>query len=280
MYILLITNNIILFTSLIYFYNSKIITKRLTNTTNTTMEKKIVDPNTKDVLCGRGNYSMRWKGNVYYRKWVNRYRQQYLNGDEDNKKKIAQTILDKIGSLSPPGRFLKLDKNGWFEIGKSQALRKTRQALREGAKNFTCKNAGKKKYPMLPAASEPKQKKSKSRNSSNAKENLIKKDTHESCITQGNQEANDSQISNIKIQSNSSFSSALGNHFEQKKINAANKPNNHCQEEYGNEIRNIERQQIACFASSLDEDLSWFALDEKFDLSEFNPRDVFSNDST
>jgi len=104
------------------------------------MEKKILNPNTKDVLCGRGNYSMRWKGNLYFRKWVDRNRQKYLNGDEYIKKKIAQSIVDKIGSLSPPGRFLKFDNDGWFEIGNSHALRKTRQALREGAKNFIFKN--------------------------------------------------------------------------------------------------------------------------------------------
>jgi len=115
-------------------------------------------------------------------------------------------------------------------------------------------------------------------------------------VAQRNKELNEVQIGNIKSQSNSHFSPFLNDHFEAKNVNVkVHKTNdikssltsipsleecfNCCQGVHGNEISNIESQQKPCFAPSLDEDLSWFTLDEKLDLSEFNPKEVFSDDS-
>ena len=92
-------------------------------------------PTENDVLSGRGKYALRWKGNIYFRTLVDHYKAEYLKGDNFKKKRIAQTIVDTMHALNPPGRFLKCDtdKNTWYDIGNRAALHKTRQALREGS---------------------------------------------------------------------------------------------------------------------------------------------------
>jgi hypothetical protein len=91
-----------------------------------------------DVLSGRGNGVNRHSGNVQLRDLINQEKESYLRSFKKDKKKFAKDILTKIRAQTPPGRFLRTDKDTsfWYEIpdeGRRGALEKIRQGLREGA---------------------------------------------------------------------------------------------------------------------------------------------------
>jgi len=95
-----------------------------------------------DVLSGRGNGVNRHSGNVQLRDLINQEKESYLISLKKDKKKFAEDILTKIKAQTPPGRFLRTDKDTslWYEIpdeGRRGALEKIRQALREGAAYLT-----------------------------------------------------------------------------------------------------------------------------------------------
>jgi len=96
--------------------------------------KDIVAPHDHDVLCGRGLFAQKHSGNKRFRTIVNMNKAAYKACKHVEKGDFPKTIVDKIWSLDPPGRFLKQDQwSGlWNDIGAKEAIRKTQQALREG----------------------------------------------------------------------------------------------------------------------------------------------------
>ena len=106
-----------------------------------TIGEIILNPN--DVLKGRGVTFNSHQGNIYFRSLVNELKVDYVHAPKHRKPKFAEYIIKKIQSLRPPGRFLKLvSKNPyrWEEISYKEATMKTRQALREGAKDIFSQN--------------------------------------------------------------------------------------------------------------------------------------------
>jgi len=196
-------------------------------------DTNISHPTENDVLCGRGKFTLRWKGNTYFRSLAEHHKAEYLTGDNFKKKRIAQTIVDTIHALHPPGRFLKCDadKNIWYDIGNHAALRKTRQALREGS--TTSKDT-----------------------SSAGKETMydsdsLKQSSIESCSD--NDDRNMLEKSNLNKKENYS---AYPSEIEEK----------------------IESDQIENDSFTMDETDSWAFLGESANLSDFNPKEVFSAD--
>jgi len=105
------------------------------------MTKEIIyHPGKNDVLSGRGKFAMSWPGNLFYRELIELHRENYLKANDNSKKQqIAVNIFSEIHCRSPSGRFLMLGENRWVEIDDQIALRKTKQALREGEKSFNTK---------------------------------------------------------------------------------------------------------------------------------------------
>ena len=104
-------------------------------TENNEIHKSLIIPTSNDVLNGRGKSIYAWQGNVFYRDLIKYYKLEYIVASPDEQKLIAQTIISTIRGLTPPGRFLEMDKSShtWCEIGDDKAMFKVRQALREGA---------------------------------------------------------------------------------------------------------------------------------------------------
>mmetsp|Transcript_33376 Transcript_33376/g.70212 ORF Transcript_33376/g.70212 Transcript_33376/m.70212 type:complete len:994 (+) Transcript_33376:210-3191(+) len=96
-------------------------------------------PHNNDVLCGRGGTINAHPGNEQYRKFVDRKKRVYLTARFKREKRlIAQSIVDEIRNLNPPGRFLSKDTSAlargiWRDVGDEKARDKTSQALRENA---------------------------------------------------------------------------------------------------------------------------------------------------
>ena len=97
--------------------------------------KNTTCPNYNDVLHGRGKFVMKWNGNLFHRELVRSNKSAYLEADADVRTCIAKNIIQMVRSQNPPGRFLIHDPstNIWNDVGDKKALRKTRQALREGS---------------------------------------------------------------------------------------------------------------------------------------------------
>lgn len=96
--------------------------------------KNVICPHYNDVLNGRGKFAMHWNGNRFFRTLVDSHKAEYVNADNDRKIATAKSIINTIRTQNPPGRFMKLDAstNKWNDIGNKKAARKIRQALREG----------------------------------------------------------------------------------------------------------------------------------------------------
>lgn len=91
-------------------------------------------PTKHDVLCGRGGKINEHPGNVRFRAIVEEYKEQYnLASNKNNKANISRDVVGQIFDCG--GRFLKKDAmtGRWFEEDLDHALKKTSQALREGA---------------------------------------------------------------------------------------------------------------------------------------------------
>lgn len=110
-------------------------------------EQAVDTINDNDVLSGRGKAVMNYSGNKQFRGFVEEYRSQYLACKTMNEKRaIFRSVVDKVYSLEPPGRFLKMvpSKNDvddeeetfkWVSIGDDIAIKKASQALREFSKS-------------------------------------------------------------------------------------------------------------------------------------------------
>ena len=101
-------------------------------------------PLQNDVLSGRGKFAMFWHGNKYYRSLIEASKNDYIVANNTTKQLIAIKIIQEVRELSPPGRFLEFDPSfhQWRDIGEKKAIRKTRQALREGAPNYSVATEG------------------------------------------------------------------------------------------------------------------------------------------
>lgn len=84
-----------------------------------------------DVLLGRGGLTNSHIGNKHFRKVVSEFQPQYLVARKNDKKYIAQRIVERIHAKG--GRFLKrtADSEVWSEVTMKKALEKTSQSLRE-----------------------------------------------------------------------------------------------------------------------------------------------------
>jgi hypothetical protein len=104
---------------------------------------QITTLNRNDVLCGKGSAISNFPGNVQLRTMAGRKKAEYLNSSIRMEKAYicAQLVLE-IRSLTPPGRFLKADKEEkcWIEIGDEIARKKVAQVLRESACYYEEKN--------------------------------------------------------------------------------------------------------------------------------------------
>ncbi len=100
---------------------------------------RIRQPNANDVLCGRGGNINNHPGNIAFRSLVSEQKNAYnLSTNKNQKSVISQSIVDRIHSLVPSGRFLTKDETmygggWWVEVDNAKAVSKTSQALREGA---------------------------------------------------------------------------------------------------------------------------------------------------
>lgn len=96
-------------------------------------DKCIITPHDNDVVSGRGSGANRHVGNANFRDLVKCNKELYLSLSKHEKMAVARDILHVIEAQDPPGRFLQKnpETNLWFEIGKSRALEKISQALRE-----------------------------------------------------------------------------------------------------------------------------------------------------
>lgn len=93
-------------------------------------EKVYVEPQTLDVLCGRGGKSNHHEGNKRYREEVDNLKEWYNNIDEkESKTDLSQCLVDYVESYG--ARFLEHDGRGWYIIDNIVARRKASQALRE-----------------------------------------------------------------------------------------------------------------------------------------------------
>ena len=98
--------------------------------------KLVNSPNRNDVLCGRGGKINNHVGNRQFRAIVETHKDRYQAASKAEKALIARQIIDEIRLMNPPGRFLSKsleNPSHWFEEKKEIALKKTSQALREGA---------------------------------------------------------------------------------------------------------------------------------------------------
>jgi len=97
------------------------------------------EPHDHDLICGRGGKVNAHPGNQRFRSLVNDRKEAYTRAQAKGEKNaIAQSILQVLFSLNPPGRVLKFDnKTGMYtEVSVKKAMGKTTQALREGAPEF------------------------------------------------------------------------------------------------------------------------------------------------
>jgi len=130
------------------------------------------EPRPNDVLIGRGGLAVKHPGNIYWRQLMKEVKSDYLdchrrskhkhhqqqqqqqpgntlttnnnididnnNGSSKSKKSIlTRLVVEAIRNQSPtPGRFLFQDKvtGKWNDIGDKEAMKKTRQALRDMGK--------------------------------------------------------------------------------------------------------------------------------------------------
>jgi len=100
--------------------------------TNSSKLKSICEPNKHDILCGRGNAAKFHTGNVSFRKLVSHRKTEYrMHSHPYERKEVSLKIFEEIKKLNPPGRFLAMQGNEWYEINESKALGKISQALRE-----------------------------------------------------------------------------------------------------------------------------------------------------
>jgi len=103
----------------------------------------IREPHKNDVLFGRGGGINNHPGNRNYRNIVHEYKEAYtLSTNKQDKTDISNKVIALVHMLKPPGKFLarsKHDPSLWEEVSVAEAIKKTSQALREGAPKIRAK---------------------------------------------------------------------------------------------------------------------------------------------
>jgi len=108
---------------------------KATSAVESSLKTGITKPHPHDVFSVPRN-SFKHPGNQYFRSLVRHLKNEYVVTPGPQKSLFAILIVKHIQALEPPGRFLKMNKDGcWEDIGEKRALMKTEQALRD------CKNA-------------------------------------------------------------------------------------------------------------------------------------------
>ena len=113
-------------------------TKRRRSISQQTTMIQSTEPHSNDILSGRGGLVNKHPGNVTFRRVVEANKKGYHSCPKSHKLLLAQSIVEAIMKQNPPGRFLSEDKGTgeWFNVGKSKAIQKTSQALRENAEKI------------------------------------------------------------------------------------------------------------------------------------------------
>lgn len=93
----------------------------------------MISPELNDVLFGKGHVVQRRPGNQCYRRLVSSLKADYDAAPKSMKSIYGYQFVDHVHNHSPPGRFLKRDKDSglWIEVSTREALLKVRQALRD-----------------------------------------------------------------------------------------------------------------------------------------------------
>jgi hypothetical protein len=89
-------------------------------------------PTNRDVINGKGQGMQKLPGNIKFRKLCAANKELYARCPEDRKLEVSRGIVHAVKNLQ--GRFLERDDTTglYFDIGEEKAMKKTRQALREG----------------------------------------------------------------------------------------------------------------------------------------------------
>lgn len=117
-------------------------------------------PSKYDVLCGRGGKINEHAGNCTFRATVEQYKERYnLESNKVSKASISRDIVGQINAKG--GRFLKKDAvtGLWFEADLDHSLKKTSQALREGAPKIRARAVREGKMKANPASASSSKKK-------------------------------------------------------------------------------------------------------------------------
>ena len=98
----------------------------------------IIVPEENDVIHGKGYSVNKRPGNKRYRSLIVSLKADYDAAPKSLKGIYGNQIVNHIYNLSPPGRFLRKDKESesYFEVDKEVAVRKARQALRDTPKEL------------------------------------------------------------------------------------------------------------------------------------------------
>jgi len=109
-----------------------------------TTAQQVVVPHGNDILFGRGGNNNKHVGNERLRRMARENISVYKSATKKEKSQISRTIVNRIHSLKPRGRYLKRETNSglWVEVGEEVAREKTSQALRDAvsAQNAADKN--------------------------------------------------------------------------------------------------------------------------------------------
>lgn len=90
------------------------------------------EPHPNDVVLGRGNNIANHPGNLLFRQLVLEQKSAYNSAPRQEKGMIASSIVERVRTLDPPGRFLELGDDGLFrDVQEHRVLEKTCQACRE-----------------------------------------------------------------------------------------------------------------------------------------------------
>ena len=91
-------------------------------------------PTANDVLFGRGYACQNHPGNLRFRKLAERYRLEYAEAKyNEEKSRIVNILCQNMSQLKPPGRFLKMGKDGqYYSLPNDEAevIAKVQQILR------------------------------------------------------------------------------------------------------------------------------------------------------
>lgn len=111
--------------------------RRISHPHQTPFTELIDHPTDNDILLGRGGYNNKFVGNERLRDFAMEYVEEYLGSTKSEKTHLAKTLVQRIRSLDPPGRFLKKIETGqWIDIGDDLARDKASQVLRDAVRDI------------------------------------------------------------------------------------------------------------------------------------------------